>query len=409
MGLSEKQKEIFRFGASGYDALICDGAIRTGKSSLMTAAFIDWAMERFDRTRFGICGKTADGCAKNLILPYLATSLARRNYKLRWHPGTRELTVVSRGGGRSRRNVFELFGGVNESSFMLIQGRTLGGILVDEAALLPRSFVEQAAARCSLPGSKLWFNCNPASPGHWFYREWICRAEERNALRLHFLLEDNPALSEGTLRRYRSAYTGVFRKRYILGEWCAAEGLVYDPASVRTTEDIPEEGEVYISVDYGTMNPFSAGLWRVARDNTGTVPGGIRAVRIREFYHDGRASGVIMTDEDYCREIERLAGDLKVKRVVADPSASSFITALRRHGFTVLRAKNGVLDGIRVTAGLLRAGVIQIHPCCRDTVREFSLYRWAEGGERDAVVKENDHAMDDIRYFASTVLTKRRI
>ena len=407
MGLSEKQKEIFRFGDSEYDALICDGAIRTGKSSLMTAAFVDWAMERFDRTRFGICGKTADGVAKNLVLPYLATSMARRKYRLRWRPGSRELTVETRDGGRRRRNVFELFGGMNESSFMLIQGRTLGGVLLDEAVLLPRSFVEQAIARCSLPGSKLWFNCNPASPAHWFYREWICRAEEKNALRLQFRLEDNPALSEATLKRYRSAYAGVFLRRYVLGEWCAAEGLVYDPAFVHTTEEVPEEGDVYISVDYGTMNPFSAGLWRVVRDPS--LRGGVRAVRIREFYHDGRGSGVTMTDEDYCREIERLAGDLKVKRVIVDPSASSFIAALRRRGFTVLRAKNDVVDGIRVTAGLLRSGAIRIHSCCRDAMREFSLYRWADGGERDAVVKENDHAMDDIRYFAVTVLTKRRI
>ncbi len=405
MGLSEKQKEIFRFGDSGYDALICDGAIRTGKSSLMTAAFIDWAMERFDGVRFGICGKTADGCAKNLILPYLATSAARRAYRLRWRPGTRELTVTARRNGRARRNVFELFGGVNESSFALIQGRTLGGVLVDEAALLPRSFVDQAAARCSLPGAKLWFNCNPASTGHWFYREWVSKPEEKNALRIHFTLEDNPGLSREVRKRYESLYTGVFRRRYILGEWCAAEGLVYDFGPDNLTEEIPEEGDVYISVDYGTMNPFSAGLWRVTKDPVSREP---RAVRIWEYYHDGRASGTALTDEDYCREIERLAGNLTVKRVVADPSASSFIAALRRHGFTVVKAKNDVLDGIRVTAGALKSGEVKIHSSCRDAVREFGLYRWAENGERDAVVKENDHAMDDIRYFVNTILKKRR-
>ncbi len=405
MGLSEKQKEIFRFGDSGYDALICDGAIRTGKSSLMTAAFIDWAMERFDGVRFGICGKTADGCAKNLILPYLATSAARRSYRLRWRPGTRELTVTARRNGRARRNVFELFGGVNESSFALIQGRTLGGVLVDEAALLPRSFVDQAAARCSLPGAKLWFNCNPASTGHWFYREWVSKPEEKNALRIHFTLEDNPGLSREVRKRYEALYTGVFRRRYILGEWCAAEGLVYDFGPDNLTEEIPEEGDVYISVDYGTMNPFSAGLWRVTKDPLSREAG---AVRIREYYHDGRASGAVMTDEDYCREIERLAGALTVKRVVAGPSASSFIAALRRHGFTVVKAKNDVLDGIRVTAGALKSGAVKIHPSCRDAVREFGLYRWAENGERDAVVKEYDHAMDDIRYFVNTILKKRR-
>ena len=406
LGLSEKQKEIFRFGDSGYDALICDGAIRTGKSSLMTAAFIDWAMERFDRTRFGICGKTADGCVKNLILPYLGSSLARRSYRLRWRPGSKELIAA----GRGRKNVFEIFGGVNESSFMLVQGRTFGGVLLDEAALLPRSFADQAIARCSLPGSKLWFNCNPASPSHWFYREWVSRPEAKNALRLHFTIEDNPALTDDVLRRYRTAYSGVFYRRYILGEWCAAEGLVYDFGGEILTDEIPEDGDVYISVDYGTMNPFSAGLWRVRRGGTARESG-TRAVRIREFYHDGRASGIRMTDEDYCREIERLAGGLPVKRVVVDPSATSFITALRRHGFTVLRAKNDVLDGIRVTSSLLRSGAIRIHRGCSDAIREFGLYRWADaeaGNGKDAVVKENDHAMDDIRYFANTVLAKRR-
>ena len=403
MGLSEKQKEIFRFGDSGYDALICDGAIRTGKSSLMTAAFVDWAMARFDRTRFGICGKTADGCVKNLVLPYLSSSLARRSYRLKWRPGTKELTVA----GRGRRNVFEVFGGLNESSFMLIQGRTFGGVLLDETALLPRSFADQAVARCSLPGSKLWFNCNPASPSHWFYKEWVAKAGEKNALRLHFTLEDNPALSEDVLRRYRAAYSGIFFRRYILGEWCAAEGLVYDFGEANLTDEIPEDGDVYVSVDYGTMNPFSAGLWRV-RHGQGT---GLEAVRVREFYHDGRTSGVRLTDEDYCLAIERLAGGLPVKRVVVDPSATSFITALRRHGFTVLRARNDVLDGIRVTAGLLKSGTIKIHRGCRDAVREFGLYRWADGESaagRDAVVKENDHAMDDIRYFANTILARRR-
>ena len=199
-------------------------------------------------------------------------------------------------------------------------------------------------------------------------------------------------------------YSGVFRKRYILGEWCAAEGLVYGPADSFLTDRIPEEGDVYVSVDYGTMNPFSAGVWRVVRDPS--VPGGRRAVRIREFYHDGRTTGISMTDEDYCRRILSLTEGLTVRRVVADPSAASFIAALRRYGFTVIKAKNDVADGIRVTAGFLKTGVIRIHRSCRDTIREFGLYRWAEdgGNGRDAVVKENDHAMDDIRYFANTVL-----
>ncbi|MBQ3955971.1 MAG: terminase family protein, partial [Clostridia bacterium] len=236
MGLSAKQKQIFAFAGSGYDALICSGAIRTGKSALMTAAFVDWAMKNFSGVRFGICGKTADGCAKNLILPYVGLARTRAKYRIAYKPSRREMTVVK---GRVK-NVFEIFGGLNESSFALIQGRTLGGVLLDEAALMPRSFVEQAAARCSLPGSRLWFNCNPGSPNAWFYREWILGAKKHRAMVLNFRLEDNPALTPDVIRRYETAYTGVFRRRYILGEWCAAEGLVYDFGERNLTDFDPD-------------------------------------------------------------------------------------------------------------------------------------------------------------------------
>ena len=103
----------------------------------------------------------------------------------------------------------------------------MAGVLLDEAALMPRSFVEQAIARCSVEGSRLWFNCNPEHPGHWLYREWILGAKEKNALVLHFRMEDNPYLSPGMLERYRRLYTGPFYRRYVLGEWTAASGAVY--------------------------------------------------------------------------------------------------------------------------------------------------------------------------------------
>ena len=404
MGLSAKQKQILSFADTDYDALICSGAVRTGKSSLMTAAFIDWAMRDFSGARFGICGKTADGCVKNLILPYLGLRRSRAKYGLSWKPSLRELTVRR---GRTR-NVFEIFGGLNESSFALIQGRT--GVLLDEAALMPRSFVEQAAARCSLPHSRLWFNCNPGSPSLWFYREWILKAEEHRALVLNFKLEDNPSLTPEVLRRYETAYTGVFRRRYVLGEWCAAEGLVYEFGEKNLTDEDPLEGEVYISVDYGTMNPFSAGLWRVSRRREDGPGGGSgkRAVRVREFYYSGRETGVPLTDEDYCDRIDALAGGLDVKRVIADPSAASFIAALRRRGYTVQKARNDVADGIRRVSAALASGEILIHRRCADAVREFGLYRWDEGaGGRDIPVKEDDHAMDEIRYFVNTVMRKR--
>ncbi len=316
-------------------------------------------------------------------------------FQIRESRSENKLTV--RYGGRE--NVYYLFGGLDESSYKQIQGITLAGALLDEVALMPRSFVEQTCARCSVEGSKLWFNCNPAGPEHWFYKEWILKKQEKQMLHLHFTMADNPGLSQQIRRRYESLYTGVFYKRYILGQWCVAEGLIYhfDPKK-HLCDRPPERGRFYISVDYGTLNPFSAGLWCVAEG---------KAYRIKEYYYDGRKTGNTKTDEEYYQALEQLAEAVPVEYVVVDPSAASFITVIRRHGrFSVRKAKNGVLDGIRLVASLLQADCLRFHPGCTDSIREFGLYCWQEGN--DSPVKENDHAMDDIRYFCATVLHRQR-
>ena len=400
MAVSHKQKQIMAFPFTKYDALICDGAIRSGKTVFMMLSFVDDAMRRYDGQRFGICGKTVDATVKNIIAPYLGLAYAKEKYSIQWRR-TDKLLVVSDG---EKENLFEVFGGKDESSFMLIQGRTLAGVLLDEVALQPRSFVEQAMARCSVEGSKLWFNCNPDSPEHWFYKEWICQPERRNALHLHFLLEDNPALSPTIINRYKMLYDGVFYRRYILGEWCMAEGLVYQfDKDVHCVTEMPSElaegyGEWYISCDYGTLNPFSAGLWWLHNG---------KAVRVAEYYYSGRSNSAMKTDEEYYEELEKLAGDRDIRAVIVDPSAASFIATIRRHGrFSVRKARNEVLPGIRMTATMLKNGLIRIGAECKDAVREFGLYRWDEKGEVDKPIKENDHAMDDIRYFCATVMRR---
>ena len=240
----------------------------------MTDGFFLWSMSRFNGQVFGICGKTVVSLRRNIISnlqQWLGGILDIREY-----PSQSKLVVRNRQG---HQNTYYLFGGENESSYKLIQGITLAGALLDEVALMPRSFVEQACARCSVTGSKLWFNCNPAGPEHWFYKEWVKKTTQKNMLRLHFTMADNPGLDPAIRRRYETLYTGVFYRRYILGQWCMAEGLVYSfDQQKHITEEIPQKGRYYISVDYGTRNPFSAGLWCVA---------GGKAVRIREFYHNG--------------------------------------------------------------------------------------------------------------------------
>lgn len=391
--ISPKQRKILAFPYSRYDALICDGAVRSGKTSIMMWAFVDWAMRQFGGQRFGICGKTVDSASKNIVVPFISMSLAKERYTMRWRRSDKVLEV-RRG---AVTNYFEVFGGKDESSFALIQGRTLAGVLLDEVALMPRSFVEQALTRCSVDGAKLWFSCNPESPQHWFYNEWIKRHKERNALYLHFALTDNPSLSEARIKFYKTSFTGVFYERYVLGKWVLAEGLVYDFfGEEQIVDEVPDKGEYYISCDYGTLNPFSAGLW---------CWDGKTATRIREYYYSGRESQRNKTDEEYYTELEALAGDLPVRAVVVDPSAASFIETIRRHGrFKVRKAHNEVVPGIMTTARMLRDGTVKVHRSCKDAIREFGLYRWDEKSTEDKPVKENDHAMDEIRYFCQTIL-----
>lgn len=391
MTLSAKQKLALSWwnqrAYKHFDAIICDGAVRSGKTVAMTAGFFLWSMTKFNGQAFGICGRTVSSLRRNVIrnLQDWVGDL----FIIRESVSQSMITVI-RG---DHRNDYYLFGGQDESSYKLIQGITLAGVFLDEVALMPRSFVEQACARCSVDGSKFWFNCNPEGPEHWFYKNWICCCAEKNALRLHFTMADNPGLSKNVYKRYLTQFSGVFFKRYVLGQWVAAEGLIYDFDVSNIVEMPTGPGKYYISVDYGTMNPFSAGLWWV----------GDRAVRIGEFYYDGRACGRSLTDEEYYEALSDLAGAYPIEFIVIDPSAASLITLIRRRGrFSVRKAKNAVIPGIRLVCSLLKAGKLGFCACCRDTIREFGLYRWSEDG--DVPVKENDHAMDDVRYFCMAVM-----
>ena len=393
--ISPKQAKILAFPYSKYDALICDGAVRSGKTSIMMWAFVRWAMENFSGQRFGVCGRTVDSCTKNIIVPFTAMSLAKERYIIRWRRGDKVMEV-RRG---AVTNYFEVFGGKDEASYTLIQGRTLAGVLLDEVVLMPRSFVEQALTRCSVDGAKLWFSCNPGSPQHWFYTEWIQRNKERNALYLHFEMTDNPGLSQKTLERYQAMFSGVFYDRYIRGLWVVAEGLIYPMFGESCiVDELPKKGEYYVSCDYGTLNPFSAGLWRWD---------GKTATRIREYYYSGRENQKNKTDEEYADEIKKLIGEANVKSIIVDPSAASFIEVLRRRGYMVRKANNDVTNGIMTTARFLQDGILKVHRGCKDCIREFGLYRWDEKSADDRPIKENDHAMDETRYFAYAILKNK--
>ena len=259
MGFSDKQREVLRFPYSRHDALIADGAVRSGKTSVMSLSFVLWAMGNFNGCAFALCGKSVGAVQRNIVTPLLSIKYLTQQFNIKYSRS--DHVIIARRGARENR--FYLFGGKDESSAALIQGITLAGVLLDEVALMPRSFVEQALARCSVSGSKLWFNCNPEGPEHWFRKEWILKPEKHNALHLHFTMDDNPSLTGEIRERYKSMYSGTFYERFVQGHWVMSEGLIYDmfdnDANTYTEEQAPPSlrfsGVWTVACDYGTTNP----------------------------------------------------------------------------------------------------------------------------------------------------------
>lgn len=379
-------------------AIICDGSVRSGKTVSMILGFVHWAMRFFDGKNFGICGKTISSTERNIILPLLNMPDITDYYSLQYIRGENKRIIVRSG---SHTNTFFIFGGKDESSYTLVQGITLSGVLFDEVALMPKSFVDQAVARTlSEPEARYWFNCNLESAEHWFYKEWICNTRQKKALHLHFTMQDNPILSPEQIADAERLYTGVFYNRYIKGLWCVAEGLIYPMFDKAVhVKSLPHpQGEWYVSVDYGTLNAFSAGLW---------CYDGTTAYRVAEYYYSGREQKRQRTNTQYLQSIQQLTAGKSISAVIVDPSAASFIAELRQAGFLVRKGKNDVVEGIRRTAAALEQGKLLFSPDCKNSFREFALYRWDESSSQDRPIKENDHAMDDIRYFVSTILREQ--
>ena len=406
MPFSRRQKQIMNWWwdespVYDCDGIIADGAIRSGKSLCMSLSFVMWAMTRFNGMNFGMCGKYVGSFRRNVLF-WLKLMLTGRKYQYEEHR-SENLLVVRKG---KVENFFYIFGGKDERSQDFIQGITLAGVFLDEVALMPESFVNQATGRCSVDGSKMWFNCNPAYPSHWFKTGWIDKRKEKNLLYLHFTMDDNLSLSEKVKNRYKTLYSGVFYKRYILGLWALAEGIIYpmyEDAIAEVPKDAPSD--YCMSIDYGTMNAFAALLW----EKHGKVWYASRC-----YYYSGRDTGVTKTDEEYGAEVDKLIEDIMRPResaggifakmpVIVDPSAASFITLLRkRNWYKVMPADNAVMDGIRECATAMMLGLIKVDPSLTAWKKEVEGYAWDDKAGDDCPVKINDHAMDAMRYFVKT-------
>lgn len=380
------------------DMIIADGSVRSGKTVSMSLSYVQWSMSMFNGENFGMSGKTIGSFRRNVLNP-LKRMLKALKYKVKDHRADNMVEISKNG----KTNFYYIFGGKDERSQDLIQGITLAGMLFDEVALMPESFVNQATARCSVDGAKLWFNCNPEGPYHWFNTEYIEKFDDKNAIYLHFTMDDNLSLSENVKSRFRHMYSGVFFKRYILGLWVMAAGAIYDmfdeEKHVVKADTLPKQFEkLWIACDYGTGNA-TVFLLQGRTDN--------KFYTISEYYYDSRKVGRQKTDIEYAADMNIFIADNqqylhgRKPTIIVDPSAASFIAQLRKDGHTVKGAQNSVLDGIRWVSSLLSEMKYFISETCTNTIKEKHSYIWDEKAQdrgEDKPVKQEDHAVDAERY-----------
>lgn len=396
---SLKQKKLLTWWTEvspyhDYDMVIADGAIRSGKTIAMIDSFLTWSLFTFQYQAFIIAGRSMGALKRNVLRPMFQI-LAAKGIPYRYHRSEHYVQIGT--------NTYYCFGANNEASQDVLQGLTAAGALADEVALFPQSFVEQMIGRCSVEGSKLFWNCNPEGPYHHIKTDYIDKAAEKRILHLHFELSDNPSLSPRVRERYRRMFSGLYYRRYILGLWTLAEGAVYDmwDDALHVVDVAPARiSRLFVGVDYGTSNPTAFLLIAQAGRNLYVLD---------EYYWDSSKTGRQKTDAEYSADLRKWLAGRRPQAIVVDPSAASFIAQLRKDGFSVRQADNSVLDGIRNVATHLSDGRLFVLRQCTNLIREFGAYVWdtkaQERGE-DKPVKAHDHALDALRYLIQTIFRR---
>lgn len=362
------------------------GSVRSGKTWISLVKWAMWVRQRPLNELFMMVGKTRESLEFNCL--QLLDELTGGNFQ-----------HTSRGNaGYLYGHEIRLLGANDEKSTAKIKGSTLAGAYIDELTEIPESFYKMTLSRLSVEGAILLATTNPESPNSYVYNDIVLN-DELDCKVTNFLLEDNTFLPPSYIENIKREYTGIFYKRYILGEWAIAEGLVYPHFdNVVPTED-RQYTRYVVSMDYGTMNPTAMILWGQK---------GLTWYAIAEYYYSGRSTNNPLTDEQYYEALEALTADVPQNEyakptLIIDPSAASFIATVQsRKRFKVRKADNAVLDGIRRTASALSSRRILFNDCCVNTIAEFGQYAWDDRATSDAVIKENDHAMDAVRYFVNT-------
>ncbi|HMF71392.1 MAG TPA: PBSX family phage terminase large subunit [Flavitalea sp.] len=383
ISLSEKQKVAIAESNARINLWI--GAVRSGKTFSSIIKFIS-ALQKAPWGDVMILGYNRDTLQRNVINPM---------YQLL---GTDPPSIGSKGIKLFGRNVY-FVGAHNEGAISRLQGATLALSYVDEITRIPQSVWSMLMTRLSVTDAKVYGTANPESPSHWLKLEYLDRKDLFDLKEWNFYIDDNPALDEKYKSAIKSELTGVWYRRYILGEWAVAEGAIYDMFDplFHVLEDSPRWNQyTIIGIDYGTTNPF--GMVAIGFNNTHRPFLFID----KEFYYDSSVTGISKTDAQYADMVEEFLIDFpNAKYIYLDPSAASFETELRRRGVKVISANNDVENGIRYVASLFHKGDLQIHRSCKNLIREIQGYVWdleASSKGKDKPIKKADHLLDAARY-----------
>lgn len=384
-----------------YDMIVADGSIRSGKTIAMIISFLTWSLSTYDGDNFIIAGKSMGALKRNVLEP-LFRILSAKGLSYKYVRSENPHVIIG-------NNFYYLFGASTEASQDTLQGLTAAGAYADEAALMPESFINQMIGRCSVEASKVWLNCNPESPYHFIKKELLDRAEEKRILHIHFTLMDNLTLSQSVRERYERMFQGVFYKRYILGLWVMAEGVIYDNFDYDTmavfSHEIPDMKKYWVGVDYGTSNATTFILAGLSVDE--------KLYILDEYYHSGTQTGRQKSPSDYSRDFQNWLSSkrdpygipIRPEYIFIDPSAEGFIITLWNDGVRgISQADNNVKTGIELVSSIISSNRFRVHRNCTNVLKELSSYAWdsraQERGE-DKPIKSNDHTLDPIRYIAN--------
>jgi len=370
------------------------GAVSSGKTIASLLAFLIALASAPDRGLVVIVGRTLQTIERNIIDPLQSVELFGIVAAHVHHTtGSTIATILGR--------TVHLVGASDVRAEGRIRGATVALAYVDEATLIPQPFWMMLLSRLRVPGARLLATTNPDGPGHWLRRDFISRPAEVGMRHWHFTLDDNPSLEPAYVERLKRQYTGLWYRRFIAGEWCLAEGAVYDcwdPGRHVIRGPVPPLIRLPgVGIDYGTTNPFAALMLGVTQDG--------RLCLTREWRWDSRRQMRALTDAEYSARLRAWIGSERPEWICVDPSAASFSAQLFRDGLTPTAANNSVLDGIRLVASLLAQGALVVHESCAGWIDEIAGYVWdpdaSQLGE-DKPIKADDHSLDAGRYVIAT-------